>query len=94
MGHVRTISSFKGFKQSQILNKPMGALDNFANGTSAVYVDQMYEDWLQDPNSVNTSWQAYFNNIEDGAETPYEAPPSLGQNTSGNVNIEAIIAAL
>jgi hypothetical protein len=30
------------FGRSPILNKPM-ATENFANGTTAVYVDQMYE---------------------------------------------------
>jgi hypothetical protein len=94
MAQVRCLSSnYKGFKQSYALNKPMGTVDNFANGTSAVYVDQLYEDWKVDPNSVNTSWRAYFKNVEDGSETPYEAPPSLGQG-SADVSIEAIVAAL
>ena len=57
MGQMRC-ASYKGygFRQSYVLNKPMGSLDNFANGTSAVYVDQLYEEWKENPNSVNASW--------------------------------------
>ena len=37
-------SSNKGaFRASTGLNKPMSAQDNFVNGTSAVYVDGLYE---------------------------------------------------
>lgn len=61
----------------------MSVADNFANGTSAVYVDQMYDQWRADPNSVHSSWAAYFNNVELGAEEPYQAPPSLGRDSSG-----------
>jgi 2-oxoglutarate dehydrogenase complex dehydrogenase (E1) component-like enzyme len=34
----------------------MSTIDNFANGTSAVYVDQLYEEWKENPNNVNASW--------------------------------------
>lgn len=47
--------SFKN--KSKSLNKPMEAqADNFASGTMAVYIDQMFEQWKEDPTSVNASW--------------------------------------
>jgi 2-oxoglutarate dehydrogenase complex dehydrogenase (E1) component-like enzyme len=59
---MATSSRSHGFKPSFNLVKPQ--LDNFANGTSAVYIDMMYDQWKQDPNSVHSSWKAYFNNID------------------------------
>lgn len=54
--------------------------DNFANGTNAAYAEQMYEQWRIDPQSVHASWNAYFTNLEGGAEQAYQAPPSLGKS--------------
>lgn len=72
----------------------MSHADNFANGTSSVYVDQMYEEWRQDPNSVHASWRSYFQNLEGGSHTPYQAPPTVGGSGSAGVNIDEIAAAL
>lgn len=76
----------------------MSTADNFANGTSAVYVDSLFDDWKQDPNSVHASWRTYFENVENDAETPYQPPPSLGaipaKAGASNPNIDEIIAAL
>jgi 2-oxoglutarate dehydrogenase E1 component len=58
------------------MRKPI--TDNFANGTSAVYVDQQYETWKSDPSSVHSSWRAYFENIDGEAQEPYQPPPSIG----------------
>ena len=77
--------------------KPFGS-ENFANGTSAVYVDQMYEMWKEDPNSVHSSWRAYFEGVDAGAEEAFQAPPTIGKNTGGGAgapaNMDAIIQAL
>lgn len=37
------------------------------NGTSAVYIEQMYDCWKKDPSSVHASWNAYFQNVEQGS---------------------------
>jgi 2-oxoglutarate dehydrogenase E1 component len=44
----------------------MSTTDNFANGTSAVYVDMLYDQWKENPNSVHASWRSYFDNVEKG----------------------------
>ena len=54
--------------------------DNFLNGTSSIYAEKMYDQWKQDPQSVSTSWRAYFQNLESGAEVPFEQPPNIGMN--------------
>ncbi|XP_073843847.1 2-oxoglutarate dehydrogenase-like, mitochondrial isoform X3 [Musca autumnalis] len=47
------------------------AAEPFANGTTASYVEEMYNNWLRDPSSVHTSWDAYFRN------NSYCGPPNL-----------------
>jgi 2-oxoglutarate dehydrogenase E1 component len=56
-------------------------------------MEQMYESWKSDPNSVHSSWKHYFENIESGAENPYVSPPNLGQSASakGDINMNKII---
>ncbi|XP_036338441.1 2-oxoglutarate dehydrogenase-like, mitochondrial isoform X1 [Rhagoletis pomonella] len=45
--------------------------EQFASGTSATYVEEMYNSWLRDPTSVHTSWDAYFRS------NSYNAPPDF-----------------
>ncbi|EFO25963.2 oxoglutarate dehydrogenase [Loa loa] len=49
----------------------------FMNGTSTVYIEQMYEAWRQSPASVHSSWNAYFQNVERSLPPgqAYSAPP-------------------
>ena len=54
----------------------------------------MYDQWKQDPNSVHSSWKAYFNNIDQSVAEPYQAPPSIGKTQGTSSDIEAIIKAL
>ena len=77
------------------MNKPFGQhSDNFANGTSAVFVDHLYDQWKEDPQSVHSSWQAYFENIDNDVAMPYASPPSLGRVVSKDNSIENIITML
>jgi 2-oxoglutarate dehydrogenase E1 component len=43
------------------------AAEPFMNGGSGIYIEQMYESWLHDKNSVHKSWDAYFSNVHAGA---------------------------
>jgi hypothetical protein len=40
----------------------------FLNGSSGIYVEQMYESWRRDPSSVHASWAAYFANVDAGGK--------------------------
>jgi 2-oxoglutarate dehydrogenase E1 component len=35
-------------------------MDNFVNGTSSLYAEEMFDNWKKDPKSVHASWAAYF----------------------------------
>mmetsp|Transcript_8973 Transcript_8973/g.15204 ORF Transcript_8973/g.15204 Transcript_8973/m.15204 type:complete len:1007 (-) Transcript_8973:232-3252(-) len=43
--------------------------DSFMSGSNAVYVDQMYSAWKKDPNSVHSSWSAFFSNQDAGYDS-------------------------
>jgi len=49
------------------------------NGTSASYVEEMYESWKEDPTSVHKSWDAFFRRSEEGAlpGAAYQSPPEI-----------------
>lgn len=53
--------------------------DSFVTGTSGVYIEKMYENWLKDPKSVHLSWDVYFTNLESGLDhsQAFQSPPTL-----------------
>ncbi|TKR81794.1 hypothetical protein L596_015612 [Steinernema carpocapsae] len=58
--------------------------ESFLNGTSSIYVEQMYDSWRSDPSSVHTSWDAYFRNVEAGVAPgqAFQAPPTISSETA------------
>jgi len=60
------------------------AQEPFLNGSSSVYVEEMYRAWLKDPNSVHKSWDAFFKSAAAGAlpGQAYQSPPSPGSSLS------------
>lgn len=79
VSHTRRLSS-----------PPSMDAESFANGTSSVYFDQMYEQWRADPASVHPSWKSYFENVEKERDTAYVSPPNLGQ-TGTEVKLDQIV---
>lgn len=49
--------------------------ENFLNGSSAAYIEEVYQSWLADPKSVHKSWDIYFRT------SSVQAPPTLGQTS-------------
>lgn len=62
-----------------ILGRRMASTDqdSFMETTNAVYMDEMYHAWKQDPSSVHVSWQAYFKNLDGGvpSSAAFQAAP-------------------
>jgi 2-oxoglutarate dehydrogenase E1 component len=57
--------------------------ESFLTGTSSLYAEQMYENYLHNPNSVHESWKTYFDNVEQGIQysegdfsNPTAVPPT------------------
>uniref|UniRef100_K3WND9 2-oxoglutarate dehydrogenase, mitochondrial n=1 Tax=Globisporangium ultimum (strain ATCC 200006 / CBS 805.95 / DAOM BR144) TaxID=431595 RepID=K3WND9_GLOUD len=53
--------------------------ETFLTGTNNAYVEEMYDSWKTNPQSVHKSWDVYFRGVESGA-VPGEAfipPPTI-----------------
>ncbi|VVC29868.1 Hypothetical protein CINCED_3A011739 [Cinara cedri] len=70
--------------------------EQFLNGTSSAYIEDMYNAWLADPKSVNVSWDAFFRNCDAGAQPgfAYQAPPSLAPPGKNEVLLSSILPAV
>ncbi|XP_023245263.1 2-oxoglutarate dehydrogenase, mitochondrial isoform X2 [Copidosoma floridanum] len=57
--------------------KSTAAAEPFLNGSTSSYVEDMYNAWLKDPNSVHISWDSFFRSSTAGASPglAYQAPP-------------------
>jgi hypothetical protein len=53
--------------------------ETFADGTSGAYVEDMYQAWKRDANSVHASWASYFRSVDAGRAPgeAFTAPPTL-----------------
>jgi len=53
--------------------------ESFLDGTSSIYVEDMYKAWKANPSSVHVSWASYFKNMEQGVPPgqAYQSPPTL-----------------
>eukprot|EP01129_Flabellula_baltica_P014572 TRINITY_DN700_c0_g1_i3.p1 TRINITY_DN700_c0_g1~~TRINITY_DN700_c0_g1_i3.p1 ORF type:complete len:1000 (-),score=261.71 TRINITY_DN700_c0_g1_i3:30-3029(-) len=68
-------------------NEPKGLKhlsESFIDGTSAFYVEDMYQSWLEDPMSVHSSWASYFTSVESGVP-PGEAFQGVPSSSQGFV---------
>ncbi|XP_060560261.1 2-oxoglutarate dehydrogenase complex component E1-like isoform X4 [Ruditapes philippinarum] len=80
----RTCSSQAGSNKSGRNYATLAAAEPFLSGSSSVYVEEMYNAWQTDPNSVHKSWDAYFRQISQGAPpgTAYVRPPTLASTAT------------
>lgn len=71
---VRSISS------SSVPPTVRALSESFLDGSSAVYVEEMYQAWKTDSSSVHKSWDAFFRNAEAGIAPggAYMSPPTIG----------------
>ncbi|XP_029344578.1 2-oxoglutarate dehydrogenase, mitochondrial isoform X8 [Acyrthosiphon pisum] len=70
--------------------------EQFLNGTSASYIEDMYNAWLADPKSVNVSWDTFFKNCDAGAQpgAAYQAPPSLAPPGKNEVLLSSLLPGI
>jgi len=87
MKKIQNISSKIKTKVCEITK--IGSSSTFFSGNNTRYIEQMYQAWKQDPNSVHVSWKSYFENQEKGlGSNSFVLPPSVssesGLNIAGN----------
>lgn len=61
------------YKQSNNL-----ANESFLSGTNSVYIENLFDKWAQNRQSVHASWDAYFSNIVRNIEPAIVLPPEIG----------------
>ncbi|CCH61431.1 hypothetical protein TBLA_0E03770 [Henningerozyma blattae CBS 6284] len=64
--------------------------DSFLSTSNAPYIEEMFENWKNDPTSVHSSWDAYFRNMSDlniPASQAFQAPPTLVGTPTGNEDV-------
>ncbi|XP_022901926.1 2-oxoglutarate dehydrogenase complex component E1 isoform X3 [Onthophagus taurus] len=72
-------------------NTPAPA-EQFLNGTSSSYIEDMYNAWLNDPASVHASWDSFFRNSAQGQA--YQRPPSLAGPGKNEVALTSLLPAI
>jgi 2-oxoglutarate dehydrogenase E1 component len=61
---------------------------DFVNRANAEYIDRLYEQYLRDPRSLDTTWQAYFSGFEYAAGKTLRVPaPVARAATAGDPSI-------
>lgn len=66
-----------------------GSQDSFLLTSNASYIDEMYQAWQRDPQSVHVSWNAYFKNMQNSkspASAAFQANPLLVGSPQGQQN--------
>jgi 2-oxoglutarate dehydrogenase E1 component len=71
--HHRVLSTSAVLTQKPQTTTSEQTSENFLNGSSATYIEEIYQAWLVDPKSVHKSWDIYFKT------NSVQAPPTLGQ---------------
>lgn len=86
--------------QTCVYLSTVGGYDTFLSTVNAKYIDQMFDAWQKDPNSVHVSWNAYFKNMQNldvPASSAFVAPPTSGLGllqgmpTSSSVNFDTSV---
>ncbi|PVU98104.1 hypothetical protein BB561_000096 [Smittium simulii] len=54
----------RNFATSANISQQSG--ESLFSGTNTPYIEQMYEAYLKDPESVHVSWRSYFSNVDNG----------------------------
>lgn len=56
--------------------RPLHINDNFLSGASAMYMENLYQQWKKDPSSVDESWSAVFGNyfLNDFEQPLFDQP--------------------
>lgn len=57
-------------KQPGESSEPIALNDSHLNGQNVEFLEGLFEQFKQDPNSVDENWRNYFSNFENGLPTP------------------------
>ncbi|XP_027936954.1 2-oxoglutarate dehydrogenase, mitochondrial-like [Vigna unguiculata] len=92
---IRNLHStvFKSREQTAPVPRPVPLsklTDNFLDGTSSVYLEELQRAWEADPNSVDESWDNFFRNFVGQAST---SPGISGQTIQESMQLLLLVRA-
>eukprot|EP00250_Pteridium_aquilinum_P034625 c7842_g1_i1 orf=180-3287(+) len=90
---VRSLHGTVQRSQSAPLPRPVPLsrlTDNFLDGTSSVYLEELQRAWEADPNSVDESWDNFFRNFTGQASS---APGISGQTIQESMRLLLLVRA-
>ncbi|KAJ2099744.1 2-oxoglutarate dehydrogenase E1 component, partial [Coemansia sp. S100] len=66
--------------------------ESFLSGSVTPYIEDMYEAYIKDPESVHASWRSYFKNVDNGMKPgqAFQSPPNLISATAINPASDAV----
>lgn len=69
--------------------------ESFMNGTNAIYIENLYANWIKNRSSVPASWNAYFTNITKNlsSQDAFELPATIS-NQAGTAGATTRTAAI
>lgn len=67
-------------------SEPPHPSESFLSGNVTPYIEEMYEAYIRDPQSVHASWRSYFGNVDKGLKPgmAFQTPPSFISSTTIN----------
>ena len=81
-------------KQPGVSSKPAALSDSHLNGQNVEFLEGLYEQFRQDPNSVDEAWKTYFSSIENNDSIPSIPTVSTSGVTPAQSEKQAAVARL
>ncbi|KAJ2513786.1 2-oxoglutarate dehydrogenase E1 component, partial [Coemansia sp. RSA 2049] len=81
-----TTSTAAGSASAPTTTGPPHPSESFLSGNVTPYIEEMYEAYIKDPESVHVSWRSYFKNVDKGLKPglAFQTAPSLISATAIN----------
>ena len=67
--------------------------DNFLDGTSSTYLEELEERYISDPSSVDKTWASFFNNLGERSHHAVQGLPVVSQSTDERRTIVCFVAS-
>jgi 2-oxoglutarate dehydrogenase E1 component len=65
-GYIKTINYFI-YKRYKMKSFAQQNSSSYLFGGNADFIEELYEQYLLDPNNIDNKWRAYFDSIQDGS---------------------------
>ncbi len=76
------------------MSNRQGMDESFLDGEHAIFLEQLYEQYLQDPNSIDPQWQTYFQQLDATPARPFaDSNGDLLEQRSEQLRVSRLINA-